>query len=247
MRKIIRDKLINLNQIFYRDHARSFSATRGRIQPGVRKIASLIENKWHILDIGCGNGNFLNHLIKIGFLGVYSGIDFSHQLIEQAKILNGLNKNSIHTFSQTDVTNPNWINNITEYSYDMVTAFAVFHHIPDYTLHLKIIKQIYRCLNKDGWFIFSYWQFDKSSKLLQRILPWETIGLSDRDVDKNDFLLDWRASQNKDEPGVRYVHLFTKEEIDLLRNKTHFVCSESFSSDGKEGNLANYQIWKKTD
>ena len=38
-----------------------------------------------VLDIGCGNGEFLNYLNFHGFVGSYHGIDVNVRLVEEAK------------------------------------------------------------------------------------------------------------------------------------------------------------------
>ena len=54
-------QLVELNRKFYADFGESFSATRQRIQPGVRKIISGLEGTERILDLGCGNGLIAAH------------------------------------------------------------------------------------------------------------------------------------------------------------------------------------------
>ncbi len=81
-----------------------------------------------------------------------------------------------------------------------------------------------------------------STKLANRVIPWETIGLSQSWLDPGDTLLDWRAEEGK--TGYRYVHLFTEAELSQYAEANGFSVIDSFYSDGKEGNLALYQIWK---
>ncbi|MDA7707904.1 class I SAM-dependent methyltransferase [Flavobacteriaceae bacterium] len=39
-----------------------------------------------ILDVGCGNGEFLNYLNQNGFNGQYSGVDINKNLIDEARL-----------------------------------------------------------------------------------------------------------------------------------------------------------------
>ena len=48
--------LLDINKQFYQHFGEEFSATRGRIQPGVRSVLDNLEGYEKILDLGCGNG-----------------------------------------------------------------------------------------------------------------------------------------------------------------------------------------------
>ncbi|MFM8370634.1 MAG: hypothetical protein ACKOBD_17950, partial [Chloroflexota bacterium] len=58
----ITKQLIELNRKFYDQFGESFSATRQRLQPGVKKILDSIKVDESVLDLGCGNGFFLREL-----------------------------------------------------------------------------------------------------------------------------------------------------------------------------------------
>ena len=57
-------RLIELNRDFYKRFGDSFSATRHRIQPGVRRVLDMLNGDEHILDLGCGNGELARALAK---------------------------------------------------------------------------------------------------------------------------------------------------------------------------------------
>jgi hypothetical protein len=46
--------------------------------------------------------------------------------------------------------------------------------------------------------------------------------------------------------GLRYVHLFSEAELVELTQQTGFSIISQFYSDGRNGNLALYQEWEKT-
>jgi len=50
------NRLIELNRQFYQTFAGAFSATRQRIQPGVRRQIEQLPANARLLDLGCGNG-----------------------------------------------------------------------------------------------------------------------------------------------------------------------------------------------
>ncbi len=91
-------------------------------------------------------------------------------------------------------------------------------------------------------FIFSNWQFLNSPRWIARIQPWERVELTASDLDSHDYLLDWRRGGE----GLRYVHHFSEAELAALAKETGFEVLETFVSDGAEGNLGLYQIWRPT-
>ncbi|HEY3313282.1 MAG TPA: class I SAM-dependent methyltransferase [Anaerolineales bacterium] len=230
-------QLIELNRRFYADFGTHFSATRQRIQPGVRKIAAQLVGTEHILDLGCGNGEFARSLAKNGFHGIYTGLDFSLPLLSDARSQpDGFSAR----FFETDLTTPGWERVLGLDHYSLITAFAVLHHIPASEMRLDILQKVRQLMEPTGKFILSSWQFLNSEKLKNRIQPWEAAGLSAADVDENDYLLDWRGGGS----GLRYVHHFSPQELDQLATASGFTVSESFFSDGEGDRLGLYQVWE---
>jgi len=240
MRPEIAKRLIELNRKFYTDFGESFSATRGRIQPGVRRIIDSLDGDETILDLGCGNGELARTLARNGHLGAYLGLDFSLPLLADAEsVPEGFNVE----FRETDLTQLPVISNQLSVTghWKLITSFAVLHHIPSKDLRLNLLKTIHELLAEDGLFIHSNWQFLNSPRLRQRVKAWSEAGLSEADVDEDDYLLDWRSGGT----GLRYVHHFNEEELAELAEAGNFQIVDTFYSDGKEGNLAVYQVWRK--
>jgi tRNA (uracil-5-)-methyltransferase TRM9 len=237
MKPDIAQKIIHLNHQFYQNFAGEFSDTRGRLQPGVQKLISDLPEKCRILDLGCGNGELARQLALGSFQGGYLGTDFSANLLEGA--LKKIPENFQAEFIQLDLTDPDW-GEIPSRDYDRVFCFAALHHIPDQNFRLAICKKIRELINSSGLFYLSNWQFLKSERLLKRILPWSDADLTEVDVDPGDYLLDWRRGGL----GLRYVHHFDIDELNVLAGESGFRVVDSFDSDGKEGNLSLYQIWE---
>ncbi len=233
MQPSIAQRLIELNRKFYTDFGESFSATRGRIQPGVRRILDLLEGDETILDLGCGNGELARTLARDGHRGAYLGLDFSLPLLSEAE---SLPEGFPVQFSEADLTQLS----ITG-CWSLITAFAVLHHIPGQSLRLNFLKSVYALLAKGGRFIHSNWQFLNSPRLRHRVREWSEAGLVEFDVDEDDYLLDWRSGGT----GLRYVHHFSEKELAELAEASSFHIVDTFYSDGKEGNLAIYQEWNK--
>ncbi len=243
--------LLELNQQFYQTFALPFSSTRMKIQPGIRQLIPSLTSHHSILDLGCGNGELALELYRNGFRGKYIGLDFSTKLLEiaQARL-----KNSPYfayfspCFYHADITRSDWLKLIKDNNFEVVVAFAVLHHIPGKEYRLRFFQSIHKILARNstqtqpGKFIFSVWQFLNSERQRKRIHEWEEVGLSSQEVEENDYLLDWKEGGF----GLRYAHHFTIEELALFAQQSGFIIRNSFSSDGREGNLALYQIWETT-
>ena len=148
-------------------------------------------------------------------------------------------------FKTIDLSANDWDDGLVKASFDIVTAFAVLHHLPDSKLRKELLIKIHKLLKPSGVFLFSVWQFTNSQRLRKRILPWESLQISPREVEVGDTLLDWRAEADSGQIGLRYVHLFNEPELSILAQETGFTIQSRFYSDGREGNLALYQVWVK--
>ena len=232
-------RLIELNRDFYTHFGDSFSATRQRIQPGVRRVLAMLRGDESILDLGCGNGELARELAKRGHRGSYLGVDFSLPLLREAE---SQPENFSAKFMQADLTQLSVISEqlLLIGNWQVVTAFAVLHHIPSHELRLSILRIVRQLLKEDGFFIHSNWQFLNSEKLKARIQPWEAATIPSSAVDAGDYLLDWRNGGK----GLRYVHHFDEQELGELAKASGFQVSDTFYSDGEGGRLGLYQIWR---
>ncbi len=232
--------LIGLNHQFYQTFGKHFSDTRQRLQPGVRQILKKIPPEAKLLDLGCGNGELLSALITTGFQGEYYGLDFSKELMEIAKRKNsGVPIKAI--FMQSDLTKSDWETALPTSLFDFILAFSVLHHLPGKSTRQSLLRKIHSLLNKEGQFIHSEWQFLNSERLKARIQDWRKIKLHPNMVEEGDYLLDWKHGGY----GLRYVHHFNERELECLAQESGFFIQESFLSDGENGKLGRYQIWKK--
>jgi 2-polyprenyl-3-methyl-5-hydroxy-6-metoxy-1,4-benzoquinol methylase len=91
-----------------------------------------------ILDIGCGNGFFLDRLKERGFKNI-CGADLANYL-----------KDKDHNHLVVDINIEKLL--LTNESLDVITAFQVLEHLENYFL---IVQEAARVLKKKGLFIFS--------------------------------------------------------------------------------------------
>lgn len=240
-------KLVDLNRRFYQDFGAAFAATRRRLQPGtLRVLASLpLAGDW--LDLGCGSGQVARQLARMGFSGQYLGLDFSPQLLAEAS--RGWSQNPggfAPRFLLTDLAAPAWADALPPMQFDVILCLAVMHHLPGAEARLGFTRRARALLKPGGAFIHSEWQFQHSPRLMARRQAWGMVGLRDEDLDEGDTLLDWRFALpgQLEQTGLRYVHLFTREELAALAQSSGFAVVESFESDGQGGKLALYQRWQ---
>lgn len=241
-----RDLLVQLNHKFYGDFAKPFSATRQKLQPGVKRILASLQGEESILDLGCGNGHLWKGLKRLGHQGQYVGLDFSPQLLEIAREKAGQITADINElppiFLQADLSTPGWSDKIPKPlpPFDVTFAFAILHHLPGEVLRRNILLDIHDLLIPHGKFIHSEWQFLNSLRLKERIQPWSILELDPGDLEAGDTLLDWRREGR----GLRYVHHFDRDELKNLASASGFTIIDTFESDGGGGALGLYQVWE---
>lgn len=234
MDTLIAKKLIDLNQKFYNQFGTSFSATRQKLQPGVQRILDSIGKNDSVLDIGCGNGLFLRTLAQRGHQSALLGVDFSLPMLREAGSADGV------AFQEVELSVLRYQLSMESGKWDVVTMFATLHHIPSNEIRLDILRTVKKLLKPNGKFILSNWQFLNSEKLKLRIQGWEMVGLTNQDVDEHDYLLDWRSGG----AGLRYAHHFSANELLELAHQVELRVEAQFLSDGENGKLGLYQIWK---
>ena len=241
-------RLLSLNRQFYQTFGRAFAETRRRIQPGVMQVLEGIPTSGRWLDLGCGSGALAVELALKKRQGEYLGVDFSPQLLEEARqAVHGLAPQGLQIhFLPADLSIPGWEPQTQGRAFDGVLAFAVLHHLPGAGLRQQVLRQVHGLLAPDGWLIHSEWQFQNSARLMARRLPWDTIGLKDEDLDEGDTLLDWRHTvpSQAEQSGLRYVHLFSRPELAELAASSGFIIEQEFESDGEGGKLGLYQVWR---
>ncbi|MGB7537299.1 MAG: class I SAM-dependent methyltransferase [Anaerolineales bacterium] len=236
MKSDIARRLVDLNREFYQTLAGPFAATRGKVQPGVKRLLDRIPPGAAVADLGCGNGNAAKFLAAGGFRGRYIGLDLSAGLLDIARA-EAYPFQAV--FHQVDFLEPGWEKPVSGSLFDFMLAFAVLHHIPGEPARLSLLSACRNLLAPGGQLFLSGWQFQRSDKLRGRIVAWPEIGLSDSEVDEGDYLLDWRHKGR----GLRYVHVISAQERLALAKQSGFEEIEVFKSDGKEGNLADYSVW----
>ncbi|OGC69604.1 hypothetical protein A2415_03460 [candidate division WWE3 bacterium RIFOXYC1_FULL_39_7] len=232
------EAILRLNNKFYESQAASFDVTRQFPWKGWGRVVEIIhdlkkEGKIDLLDLGCGNGRFLKHLIDLGVSDniVYTGLDTNVELIETA--LNSFSTSNNAKFEKFDVIQG--VSKI-ENKYDVVTAFGITHHIPSSLLRQEWFESVAKLVKPGGLLISTFWNFDKS-----KIVKVPEI---QKDLETNDYTLGW---MNKPDT-IRYCHFYDAQELDLLiknLENMNVKIIDTFESDGRNGKTNTYIIWKK--
>jgi 2-polyprenyl-3-methyl-5-hydroxy-6-metoxy-1,4-benzoquinol methylase len=241
-------RLAQLNREFYDVHGEAFADARPRLHPGIQRVLAQIKGGARVLEIGCGDGKVGRRLAARGIH--YLGLDNSAAMLERARRLGeqwavNSEQPTVHSslnFLQADLLAPHWSNVLSDRHFDWILAFAVFHHLPGAQTRGEILKTLAAHLTEGGRIALSNWQFTRSERLKRRIAPWSAIGLSEADVEPNDYLLTW---ERKGTRGLRYVHLLDEAEARQMAADAGLAVLDIFQSDGEGGILTDYVVVKE--
>jgi tRNA (uracil-5-)-methyltransferase TRM9 len=192
-----------------------------------------------VLDLGCGHGLLAGALAAAGHRARYMGLDSSQALLDRAR---QSVRHPSADFLLADLAKSDWPSALAAVGLEPVEwvfALAVLHHLPGEELRRQVAAQARTWLAAGERMVVSVWDFLASPRWTARVLPWETINLSEDQVDPEDYLLDWREGGR----GLRYVHHFTPESLETLAHSAGFEVVETYRSDGEGGKLGLYQVW----
>ncbi len=249
------NKLNQLNKNFYQQTASSFNQSRQYYWRGWHRLWQLITNNQNltrplsVLDLGCGNGRFAQFLLEQDVDFEYTGVDNNQQLLDIAD--NQLNKLQDHkSFKHIDLVAELNANNLIEHfqqKFNVIVGFGLIHHIPSFDLRFKLIASLQHLLQKQGLLVLTAWQFAQDPRYHDRHIKPDKVGVKQQDLEKNDFILDWR----KGRVAYRYCHFVDKAELkqinqQLEQQQSPLIFKSSFAADGKSDKLNRYLIWQKS-
>jgi tRNA (uracil-5-)-methyltransferase TRM9 len=264
-------RLLKINRDFYDQFGDSFSATRQRVQPGVRRMLNMLTGDEAILDLGCGNGELARVLARRNHHGSYLGLDFSLPLLKNAE---SQPEAFPIKFLQADLTSdweyviaiPSLRAYFPEGHRDNVTKQSPTHG----GIALSHPTDAPRNDLYDLVFCFAVLHHIPSFELRLKILEKVRALLKPegRFIHSNWQFLNSEKLKARIQPweaaaissvevdagdylldwrsggrGLRYAHHFTEEELFQLAQAGGFRIVESFYSDGANNKLGLYQIW----
>ncbi len=228
MKKELAQQILNKVKDDYNNIASDFSSTRAVVWPEVVSLFDYIKKEDIVLDLGCGNGRFVNIIKEKG--GVYLGCDVSENLINIAK------KNYPNESFQ--VTEPLSLP-FSDNHFDVTYSIAVLHHIPSKEFRLEFLQQAKRVLKKGGIFVLTAWKPKDKQERFLKIKFWlkKVFGLASG-LDYGDVIEKWFGN-NK---GERYFHCFTKVELIKLARQVNFEVLKCGVIKNEKGNRQNLYI-----
>jgi SAM-dependent methyltransferase len=231
-------RLNAINREFYEMTALEFDQTRGQAWIGWNEILPHIPaaDPLSVLDVGCGNGRFGVFLSEnLNCRIDYHGVDNNPALLSYASTALSSRDNLSATLEQRDIIEAPLMTG----DYDLVVAFGVIHHVPNYDNRQMFVRQLGQCLKSGGMLAFACWRFYEIERLRDRIVAWSDE-LADK-VEKHDYLLDWRRGEH----ALRYCHYVDDAENEALVSAIGLNLVAQVRADGAGGTANYYSLLKK--
>ena len=175
-------------ETFYDTIADEFDKTRIRLWPCVISFLDEFQSNAEILDIGCGNGKYMNYRDDINI----KGIDISTNLIEICK------KKGFDVIKapMTDIP-------FTDNKFDGIICIASYHHLNNDDDRKKTLDEIYRILKPGGIAFIEVWGVIQTSP----------INKNAENFTKNANLVKW-TSVKTGQIFYRYYNIYSEGELD---------------------------------
>ena len=131
-----------MTELFYDTIADEFDKTRVRLWLCVINFLDLFPSNSKILDIGCGNGKYMDYRNDL----IMNGIDISINLTNICK-----NKGfNVIKASMTDIP-------FDDNTFDGIICIASYHHLTNDEDRKKTLDEIYRVLKPNGIGLIEVW------------------------------------------------------------------------------------------
>ena len=238
MQAHVRDRLLQLNQRFYRQFGQAYAEKRAFYQPGMARLLDRVPPEATVLDVGCGHGRVISMLAEGGFRGRYIGLDASPVLLDIARARAQAVTFPVRLLVR-DLARPDWAADLPQAH--VVLCFSVLHHLPGRDLRVQVWRNLAARLRPGGWLAVSVWNLLRSPRRKARVRPWTEAGLHPHDVDPGDLLMDWRHRGH----GLRYIHQYTLPELEAEARQAGLRLREAFLDDGENRRLGLYAVFGK--
>lgn len=221
----------------YKELATKFSNSRAYPWKGWEKVSTKIKKDFKdpisVLDLGCGNGRFLDFLLSEKIeISRYVGIDNSESLLN---IADSRFRQEHVQFINADLEN-NWFNILQESipansnnSYNFISIFGVMHHIENHIKRVELLQNAKKLLKPNGILFVTYWQFGKYERFLNKA---ESLGNNDYNLPFNEI------------EAARFCHFTDEAEAGTLEKESGVELVDSFYSDGSDAQLNLYRFYR---
>jgi SAM-dependent methyltransferase len=241
MRQTTINKLLELNRQMYLETADSFDATRQKAWFGWQKVAELMPRTLKpraVLDVGCGNGRFGVFLLKqLGGNWHYTGIDSSEALVNKART--ALDGQVATRWIVAEVLANDPVEVFGDSVFDLIAVFGLMHHLPTFNLRTRLLGQLVKQLKPGGLLAVSFWQPLNHQRFMNKIVPWETAGITPREAEPGDVLITFGGTKQ-----LRYCHHFDNGEVDKMKALIPAATAADYFADGITADLNRYVVWQ---
>ena len=199
----------------YDQIAAHFSDTRYKAWPVVERFLTTMPANTVGLDLGCGNGKYINLNKDIHIIGsdITPGLlNICHQRGFEVVLADA---------SQTPFVSS---------QFDFSISIAVIHHFSTIERRVAAISECLRVLKPGGRALIFVWafeqegrrKFDKQDVFVSWKMPKEKYGLikGEEEQTKSEEKQAKTTEEDRDETYHRYYHLFVKGELDSLVEQT---------------------------
>jgi SAM-dependent methyltransferase len=236
-----------INRRFYAERAADFDSSRTRPWPGWgRALEGVRSNaRSRVLDLGCGNGRLLAHLLREQrSLESFVGVDSCEPLVERARArYAGPNAR----FEHGELFDGHGMPALPVGAFDVVALMGVLHHVPGEAKRRALVHEAFARVGQGGRLVLTVWRFERDSRLAKRTIPWpdaaaklpEIAALDLAQLEPGDTLLQW----NKGARAVRYCHAISDAEIERWLRELPARVSRYYA-DG-EGELNEYVVLER--
>lgn len=205
MKKIKRT--LEKNKKDWEQIAENFSQTRKNLWLEFEDFKKYLNKNDKVLDLGCGNGRFYEFLRKR--IKSYVGVDQSKSLIYRAQ----------KEFSQARFLVANALDlPFKKNEFDLIFSIAFLHHLPSKKLRLKVLKDCFYFLKKNGYLILTVWNLYQPDLVEKYKIRKIFLGF------KNVFI----PFKDKEETVQRYYYAFSEKELKKLVSKAGFKIRKSY-------------------
>ncbi len=193
-------------RLTYDNIAKDFSDTRKFAWPELSVFIPYLPNSFKVLDLGCGNGRLLSVLKDSAKDFDYLGVDFSKQLIDQAK-----KQWPDYNFELNDMQALDF----PAASFDVVIMIASFHHLYTKKERQALLQKINNILKPGGILFMTNWNLGQRKYLSSWFNRfWQKKVW-------NDCFVPYTLASSK-QKYWRYYHHFTKRELTNLLKSSGF-------------------------